>query len=154
MATTNYSIYAIPAYWLLAMVPHMYGMQYVKNANNGRWSNVSPRSTKWGNTLEKSLPADVFATFERCEAAHKNSVENLPLFLGAIVLGNMAKLPAGTLNGVAGTFLGLRVAYTLAYINTTNEKASFARTGLWISSIVTLMYLIVKSGNVLATGYN
>ena len=153
MAATNYSIYAIPACWLLALFPHMYAMQSVKNANNGRWNNVNPRSAAWGESIQKSVPANVLATYERSEAAHKNGMENLPLFISAIILGNLAKLPASTLNGAAAAYLGLRVAYTYAYINTTNEKASFARTGIWATSLGTLMYLFVASGNVLAKGY-
>ena len=153
MATTNYSIYAIPAYWFLALIPHAFGVQRIKKANNGRWNNANPKSTAYHATMEKSVPAEVFATYERSEAAHKNAMENLPLFATAVILGNMAKLPANTLNTVVGAYLGLRVAYTFAYINTTSQRLSFVRTGIWAASVSSLIYLLVRSGNVLAHGY-
>src|SRR5437762_10852184 len=98
ITTTNYSIYMIPAYYLLAQLPHSLAISTIRSANNGRWDNTNPRSTQWIDTLAKSVPAAVFAKYERCEAAHKNLMENMALFTTAVVLGNIAGLPAGMLN--------------------------------------------------------
>jgi uncharacterized MAPEG superfamily protein len=150
LTTTNYSIYMIPAYYVLAQLPHTIAIGTIRSANNGRWNNANPRSSQWNETLVKSMPAAVFAKYERCEAAHKNMLENMALFTTAVVLGNLASLPAGTLNATVGGYLALRVAYLIAYINTTSRKRSFLRTGIWGASTAVLISLIVRAGNVLA----
>jgi uncharacterized MAPEG superfamily protein len=60
----------------------------VKSANNNQFDNVNPRGAK--ASIQKSVPAEIFKTFERAEAAHKNSLENAPLFIGAVLAGNLA----------------------------------------------------------------
>jgi hypothetical protein len=42
------------------------------------------------------VPAECYAKFERAEAAHKNSMENAPFFVGAVLAGNMVGLSACT----------------------------------------------------------
>ncbi|RDL41009.1 Uncharacterized protein BP5553_00988 [Venustampulla echinocandica] len=128
----NLSIFAIPAYWVLSMAPHAYAIGLIKKANNGRWDNTNPRSSNWDDTLRKSTPAEVYGRFTRAEAAHNNGLENLPLFVGAILAANLAKLSTRDVNTFAAAYLGLRVVYTLLYINVTRNRSSFWRTGIWI----------------------
>ena len=146
----NYSVYAIPVYYVHTLYSHVYATRILKKANNGQGNNANPRSVVWKENVKKAVPASTYARYERAEAAHANGMENLPLFMGAIILGNMAKLPASTLNAVAATFLALRFGYTFAYINTESASKSFIRSGLWALSTVSLMYLMVSAGNVLA----
>ena len=146
----NYSIYAIPAFVVLALFPHAYATRIIKNANNKKWDNANPRSAALKENAKKSVPASIYARYERAEGAHANSMENLPLLIGAIILGNMAKLPVSTLNTVAGGYLALRVAYTYAYINTETIPYSGIRTALWGTSLGSLLYLIIRAGNKLA----
>ena len=150
MASTNYSLYAVPAYYVLSLLPHQYAVSTIKAANNGRWNNANSRSSNWIEQIQKSVPAEVFGRYERAEAAHKNSMENLVVFYTALVLGNMAHLPAGTMNTVAGLFLVLRALYPVLYIRTTSHKHSFARTAVWGSSILLCMYTVVRAANVFA----
>lgn len=151
MASTNYSIYAIPAYFVLAILPHNYAVNLIKGANNGHWDNTNARSPAWHERIQKSTPAAIFSRYERAEAAHKNAMENLAIFSTTIILGNLAELPTSTLNTVAGLYLALRAIYTLAYINTVSLKYSFVRTGIWTSSIVLCFYQIIRAGNVFAS---
>jgi uncharacterized MAPEG superfamily protein len=70
--------------------------------------------------MKKTLPPAVFATFERAEAAHKNSLETLPLFIAATLSGVFAEKLTRTDIGNAqfsAIFLGLRVLYTLLYVS-------------------------------------
>ncbi|OCK83812.1 hypothetical protein K432DRAFT_401731 [Lepidopterella palustris CBS 459.81] len=146
----NYSIYGIPVYWLLSLIPHSYGLSIIKNANNGYWENRNPRGLDTAAMYKKSVPAEIFGRFERAEGAHKNGMENMPLFIGAVILGNMANLDSSTLNTVVGSYLVLRVVYTALYIYVTKIKYSYARTGTWFASTSLLLYLIIKAGNKLA----
>lgn len=65
-------------------------------ANNGKWNNVNPRGADTNPSYQKSVPAETYAKFERAEAAHKNSMENAPFFVGAVLAANMAGVSAGT----------------------------------------------------------
>jgi len=147
----NYSVYAIPAYYVLSLAPHSYGLSIIRNANNGYWDNHNPRGIDAATMYKKSVPAAVFAKFEKAEGAHKNGMENLPLFIGAVILGNMAKLESSTLNTVVGSYLALRVVYTALYIKTTKNSYSYARTTVWGLSTSLLFYLIVKAANKMAS---
>ncbi|MCJ1472534.1 hypothetical protein MMC13_001183 [Lambiella insularis] len=146
----NYSIYAIPAFWLLSLLPHNYAIHTITSANNGKWDNANPRSSNWGATIRAQVPAASVARYERAEAAHKNGMENLPLFCTAVVLGNMAGLEARTLNAVSGLVLGLRVVYNVWYVANSDVRKSYIRTGIWLASVLSYFYLIVKAGNVLS----
>lgn len=136
------------------MLPHKYAVDLIRAANNGRWDNTNPRSPAWNERIQKSTPAAIFGRYERAEAAHKNAMENMALFSTTIILGNMAELPASTLNTVAALFLALRAIYTLLYINTVTIKYSRVRTGVWGSSIVLCFYQILRAGYVFASRSN
>ena len=49
--TPNYSVYAIPAFWVLCMAPQFYGNILITKANNGNFDNTNPR---YVSTLEPS----------------------------------------------------------------------------------------------------
>lgn len=70
--------------------------------------------------------------------------------MGAIVLGNLAALPAATLNTVAAAYLLLRTGYTLAYLNIETTKPSYLRSACWATGTSVLIYWYVVAGNVLA----
>lgn len=106
---SNYSFYSIPVYWFLALVPHAYAVRFnifqtteyssidswqvavARKANKGFWDNTNPRNTGY---LEKNIPKEALAKYERAEAAHANGMENAPYFIGAVLAGNLAGLDA------------------------------------------------------------
>jgi uncharacterized MAPEG superfamily protein len=147
---TNISFFAIPAYWVLTLLPHNYAIGIMKKANNNRWNNSSPRSSKWDATLRESTPAEVYARYERAEAAHKNGMENLPIFAGAVLAGNIANLSSFTLNSFVIAYLCLRVVYTFIYVNVTSHRFSFFRTATWLVSTLMCMGIFVTGGIALA----
>jgi uncharacterized MAPEG superfamily protein len=51
------------------------------------------------------------------------------------------------LNGVVGAYLGLRVLYTALYMNNETRRTSLWRSATWITSVVLLMTVFVKTGN-------
>ncbi|KAF2476180.1 uncharacterized protein BDR25DRAFT_277172 [Lindgomyces ingoldianus] len=146
----NYSIYSIPVYWFLALVPHAFAVQLMKGANNKKWDNANPRGADANAKYQKAVPNQIWCKFERAEAAHKNMLESAPLFIGAILAGNIAGLPKSTLNTAAGAYLGLRVAYIAIYINVANQKLSMLRSATWAISTGVLFRLLIQAGNKLA----
>lgn len=73
-------------------------MGIIKKSNNNKWNNHNPRSTETNDRYKKAVPSDVYAMYERAEAAHKNSIENAPLFIGAVLSGNLAGLSPSMLS--------------------------------------------------------
>lgn len=63
----------------------------IKKSTN-KWDNLNPRGINSNTSYQKSVSADCYAKFEKAEAAHKNGLENAPLFIGAVLAGNMADL--------------------------------------------------------------
>ncbi|KAJ4409630.1 hypothetical protein N0V91_002551 [Didymella pomorum] len=142
--TSNYSFYSIPVYWFLALAPHAYAVGIARKANKGFWDNTNPRNTGY---LEKNIPKDALAKYERAEAAHANGMENAPFFVGAVLAGNLAGLSASTMNTYTGAYIGLRLIYNVLYINTTTLKNSRARSIVWIASTLGLFTLYIKAAN-------
>ncbi|KAF8853971.1 hypothetical protein BDZ45DRAFT_677309 [Acephala macrosclerotiorum] len=107
---------------------------------------MEQRQPKFNNLVEslrKSTPADIFNRYERARACHRNGMENLPLFIGAILAGNTAKLDT---NAFVVGYLLSRIAYTLAYINVSNPKISYIRSIFWNVGPMWCLWVFVEGG--------
>lgn len=85
----------------------------------------------------------------RAEAAQTNGFENLAFFASAVVAGNLAGLPAQTLNTLSGGYLISRVLYNLIYINNTSKAIANTRSVVFVSGVGMIFTLFIKSGNIL-----
>jgi hypothetical protein len=65
----------------------------VRSAHNGKWDNANPRGQAVVDKYVKTTSPEIQARYERAKAAHNNLLENAPLFIGAIVIGNFVGLP-------------------------------------------------------------
>lgn len=128
MSTPNYALFAIPVYWVVAMVPHGYSVYLITTHNNNKFDLPSPRSTNNRSMIEKSVPKHIYRRYERCRAAHDNMLENMAFVIGGILAGVMAKLDAGLMNTICGVYIASRIAYALSYINITSHKWATVRT--------------------------
>src|SRR5208282_1342776 len=117
----NYSIYTIPAAWLLAQAvsPRLHLISL------GLAHNVYPREDI--AKASSSLPPAETAKLKRQEAAHVNGLQNFPLFAAAMIVGNEAGLEAGTLNLLGMGYLITRGVYTWLYTTVSKEKTSYFR---------------------------
>lgn len=82
LGTHNPSILAIPAYYIISLVPHSYALNVATQGKLLTWDNRNPRSTELKAKLKASLPAETYAKYERLEACHANGFEVLPANLG------------------------------------------------------------------------
>jgi hypothetical protein len=94
-STPTATQYTLPTQ-ILPRNAHPSQASLIKKNNNNNWDNCNPRSTTTTASYQKSVPAECYAKFERAEAAHKNSMENAPFFVGAVLAGNMVGLSACT----------------------------------------------------------
>jgi len=86
---------------------------------------------------------------KRCEGAQTNGFENLGLFASAVVAGNLAGLPAQTLNTLSGTYLASRALYNFIYITNTSGAVANLRSVVFVSGVGLCWTLFIKAGNVL-----
>ena len=117
----NYSIYTIPAAWLLAQA----ASPRLRLTSLGLNHNVYPRDDL--AKASSTLPPAEAAKLKRREAAHINGFENFPLFAAAMIVGNEAGLEARTLNLLGVGYLITRGVYTWLYVTVTKEKNSHFR---------------------------
>lgn len=66
--------------------------------------------------------------------------------MGAVLAGNLAKLGAREMNVFVGSYLALRVLYTLCYVNISKNWLSYARSVAWITGTLLCMRIFVKAG--------
>ncbi|KAM3088792.1 hypothetical protein ACMFMG_000421 [Clarireedia jacksonii] len=130
--TRNLSFYTIPAAWVLSILPHSYAITRSSN-----FDNRNPR--EYSDNLEADKTID----------ETMNGMENMGLFAAAVVAGNVAGLPARTLNLLSGGYLVSRAVYNFVYINNTSGMMAHTRSAVYAVGIVHIMTLFVKSGNIL-----
>ncbi|CAA9958480.1 MAPEG domain containing protein [Pyrenophora teres f. maculata] len=141
----NASVLAIPAYFILSFLPHALALYVATQGQLLTWDNRNPRSSDMKARLKQRIPAKTYATYERLEACHANGMENLPLFLGAVVLGNMAGLEEAELTKFVTSFLAVRLTYTVAYMTTCTQAPTLARSGLWITGVWMCFRTIIQA---------
>ncbi|KAJ4415141.1 hypothetical protein N0V82_007511 [Gnomoniopsis sp. IMI 355080] len=143
--TRNYSLYTIPAAWVVAIAPHF----YAASLGGKTFDNRSPRTYTSSLKDTQSLDAATKQRIIRAEGAQQNGFENVGLFAAAVVAANIAKVDNWTLNALSGGYLVSRVLYNLVYINNESESMANARSATFLSGIGMIFTLFIKSGNAL-----
>ncbi|KAB2101504.1 hypothetical protein AG0111_0g10236 [Alternaria gaisen] len=146
----NTSILAIPAYVILTFLPHVLAINVATRGNFLTWDNRNPRSSDLRAQLKQRLTAVTYTKYKRMEACHANGMENLLLFIGAVVLGNIAGLGQNELAKLAAWFLAVRIAYTVAYITTSTQAPTLIRSSLWIAGVSLCFCTIIRAAGVMA----
>ncbi|KAK8216227.1 hypothetical protein IWZ01DRAFT_195536 [Phyllosticta capitalensis] len=149
----NLSIAAIPAYYLLALSPHAAALVYTTNGQVSKWENVNPKGEATKTAIARKIGAKRYAVYERLKAAHANSMENMPLFIAAIILGNMAGLDkvegSGGLNWFAASFLLSRTGYNIVYAQNASQGQSYLRTLFYFLSVGQCFRVLFKAASIL-----
>jgi uncharacterized MAPEG superfamily protein len=92
---SNYSYFAVPAMWIVTMLPHWYSVSLTK----GEFAVSNPRAYVAQVTL-KANKTETENKFLRAQAAQQNGHENLAFFAAAITAANVVSgNPASTLIG-------------------------------------------------------
>ena len=134
MENLSFSLLSIPLFHLLALAPHAVAIGLISRGVPKNWDNRNPRSAGFRQAAEKRLSPAKFQTWERLEACHANSFENMPIFYASIFAGHIAGLHkvqgTGGLDFAAGLFLAIRAVYFLVYWgNDTQVKSVYVNLG-------------------------
>lgn len=81
--------------------------------------------------------------YKRCMDAHANSLENLPLYLGLLVVAYVANSMT-VLDQVAYVYLAARLAQTVAHIVAVNHYTVLARFTFWLVQIALVFYIAIQ----------
>jgi uncharacterized MAPEG superfamily protein len=147
---SNFSVLAIPGYYLLSFLPHAYALNVATGGRPVKWDNRNPRAANLKSNLQSKLPPAIYALYERGEAASANCYENMPIFYSAIVMGHIAGLDKESLNSFAFRYLLIRVAYVLSYVGIANQKFTPIRTILYFWSTAICIKSLITSAKKLA----
>ena len=144
----NYSLFSIPLYLFLTMVPHVYSVIFLARYKR-MWDTACPRGTKFSQNISKSLPPQALAQYERARGAHNNMYENMAFFVGAVLAGAMMRVDAEFMNRWLAVYLVTRILYLGSYIVTENPKLAHARSVIFTGGLVVLAAIYVKAAQIL-----
>jgi uncharacterized MAPEG superfamily protein len=148
----NLTILAIPAYYIFAVLPHMYAINVATQHRPLDWDNRAPRSSDHKVAIKESISEEAYGKYERAEGAHANALEQLPLFATAVIVGNAAGLPRNGwfgLDAFVGAFFAVRALHTVSYIAGSTKQAAWVKTGVWAASLGMLFTVFGKAAKVL-----
>ncbi|KIM86126.1 hypothetical protein PILCRDRAFT_816663 [Piloderma croceum F 1598] len=146
LMSKNLSLLSIPAVWLTVAFPVALKNITLQNTKGFKFDNVQPRENASRLASAENIPKDLPARIRRMEGAHVNGNENLPLWIGAVLAGNLVGLEHATLNKVAIFYIVGRSLYNYVYINHTTGPQSVLRTAIWWITFSGPMYLLIKAG--------
>ncbi|KAJ7153547.1 hypothetical protein C8R43DRAFT_1002468 [Mycena crocata] len=141
--STPLSLYSIPAVWLTAFLPVTMKTMLIQKVKG--YNNLEPRATTSRIGTDKGLPPAIAARILRMEGAHLNGYENFPIWVAAVLAGNIAGLDSYTLNVVSLFYIAGRITYNYIYFNQATEFQSWVRSGVYFSTLSLPMYIIFKS---------
>lgn len=151
MASSNFNLalMSIPAYFVLANVPHAYAAYVATRGDLGKHDNRNPHSANYQDKVKRSLTAKEYAAYERAKRCHLNHFENMPLFVAAVFAGLMAERSAGTgsvgLDSFVMGWMGCRVVYTINYILAESVSWSYLRSAMYMFSTAWAFTVIGKA---------
>ncbi|KAJ7079968.1 hypothetical protein B0H15DRAFT_857502 [Mycena belliarum] len=148
--STPLSLYSIPAVWLTAFLPVTMKTMLIQNVKG--YNNLEPRPTTSRVTADPTIPRATAARILRMEGAHLNGNENLPIWIAAVLAGNLVGLDNYTLNVASLLYIGGRITYNYVYFNQATEFQSWVRTGVYFGSLSLPIYLIFKAAAKIQAG--
>ncbi|KAF4307766.1 Membrane-associated eicosanoid/glutathione metabolism (MAPEG) protein [Botryosphaeria dothidea] len=144
---SNSTLLAIPAMYITTLVPHFYAISLIKRANNGRYANANAHGSAFAQHLQRAVPAATLAQYERAERAHRNGLENLPLFAAAVLAARLAGVEHAV-GATAWAYVASRVVYNGLYIRIEDDRKAVARSGVWAAGLVLCLSLFVRAAMV------
>jgi uncharacterized MAPEG superfamily protein len=142
----NWPLLSIVVHHIIALWPHVYAMRIAHRGKFADFDNRNPRGIAHQECIRKKLGSEDFATYERAEACHKNSMENLPLHIAVVVAGLYAEKLSGRdlgLNAYAEGSIDVRIMYTIAYLRSDSRNMSYFRSVVYNLGVIWAWGVIV-----------
>ena len=109
---------------------------------------ISPLPPSAGEALVTSgkLSRSKLNAIKRWNAASANALENFPLFVAGVVLGVVAGVDHGSMNGLMTLYTVARLAYAVAYVAIESERFSYLRSVLWWQGNLSCLMMLWLAG--------
>eukprot|EP01111_Echinosteliopsis_oligospora_P018371 TRINITY_DN838_c0_g1_i1.p1 TRINITY_DN838_c0_g1~~TRINITY_DN838_c0_g1_i1.p1 ORF type:complete len:167 (-),score=33.21 TRINITY_DN838_c0_g1_i1:57-536(-) len=146
IAGINLTYYAIPAAWVISIVPHFYAIRLFTKSSGKEFDNANPKDLLPSTKSNPLIPDQTKQKIARCESAAANGFENLPLFAAAVVASNVAKVPTRTTHLIVAGYLASRVIYNILYIRTDDPKKGAVRSVFYTVGAGFLFSLFIMAG--------
>lgn len=112
--------------------------------------NSSPREDveKYGPAMVSSgkISQKTLNMIKRWGFAHNNAIENYPLFMGGVLLGTVAGVETGKLNGLMALYTVARLGYAVAYVMIEGDVTSQVRGLLWWTGNICCLTMMGMAG--------
>jgi len=143
-STLNYSLLAIPAYYIFSLAPHIYAGSLL-SSQGYQVNNANPKASLSPSNTQGKVSDEVFQKYQRAENAHSNNTEQMPLFAAAVLASLLAERVTATglqrstvghvdptgLTTFIGAWFAVRTAYNIAYVQISSHQSSFFRSAMW-----------------------
>lgn len=113
------------AYWMILVAGCLPYWPTVVSKWRRDYDNAAPRAG-----VDRLPPRQ-----QRAYWAQLNAFEAFPLFAAAVIVAHLARAPQHWVDGLAVAFVGLRIAYTLAYIHDRHLLRSLVWAGAFLCVI-------------------
>lgn len=125
-------------------------------------NNANPKASLAPSAVQGKVPDHVFQRYQRAENAQSNNMEQMPLFVAAVLASVFAErssfkgagisVTGGDPTGV-GSFVmawfAVRAAYCVAYVTIGDHPKSLIRSALWAVGSGLAMWQIYKAAQIL-----
>jgi uncharacterized MAPEG superfamily protein len=157
----KYPLLSIPAYYVFSLIPHVYAGSLL-SANGYRPHNANPKASFSPSAVQGKVPDAVFQKYQRAENAQSNNMEQLPLYVAAILASIIAE--RSSVRGLDTTAMGqditglttfvaswfaVRTVYNVAYVQIPDHTTSFFRSTMWAVGSGLAGYQIYKAAQIL-----
>lgn len=78
--------------------------------------------------------------------AHNNAIENYPLFLGGVLIGIVAGVDRGSMNGLMMLYTAARLGYAVAYVVIEGDLTAQIRGLLWWAGNICFLTMMGLAG--------
>ncbi|KAI9639237.1 uncharacterized protein MKK02DRAFT_39532 [Dioszegia hungarica] len=140
----NYSLYAVPVAWTVAMAPLWWAVAAAGSVNPNAYDQSEPAES-WASLEKSGASPQLAKRIRRAVAANNNGLTNLSIFASCLVAANFAKVPVRFLHICAGTYLTSRSLYNLAYMFIEDPKVAYARTLCFFGGVGSCFALVIKA---------
>lgn len=147
----------------VSMIPHAVAHAIAARGRIPTENSSNLRAQDTRAQLQQRVPAESYARYMRMCGCYQTGIEasperglstvvsylirwqSFPLFVAAVVVGNMAGLAQDMLNAFAVSFVAVRLACTVSCLLTVTSVASHVRGGLWVTGIWMCLSIFVRA---------
>ncbi|RKP01065.1 hypothetical protein CXG81DRAFT_26260 [Caulochytrium protostelioides] len=144
-STTDYSLYMIPALWVVWMAPQV-ARAVLTSRFTQQYSSAQPRVENDPALLRGKVTQSQYNLLVRLKSAHENSLEFMVLAMPVLLMQHlpMAGTTIVSRNDFAASIVALRAAYVVIYATQFAAGLAKLRSVAWMGGIFILVRTAIR----------